>query len=233
MRSALLMLCAMVQIAFGSKAWSDFVTHSSKQVHATSLTAMRRAGAAANKPCWAIVQGTDKAPSPRYVQANKFIANSTTSIGKPECSARVSTLCAKAAAGTTIPLKKALTAADVTGMKKQVPPQCFYCLTKGYGTSEKTPGYYLPCGCQNTCVDVSGNLYTMKNGIKKALDSCQAYIDAKLVSKCNDIAIYHCVLWPTLLAALTVVYMAYFMVNMDLDMNSLLTYISIEKAKKE
>jgi len=109
---------------------------------------------------------------------------------------------------------------------------CFYCQTLGYGTNDKSPGYYVPCGCQRNCVDVSGNLkFTDKMGKTQKLDTCQKYIDAGMVATCNNIAVYHAVLWPSLLGAIAMLYMAYSMINMPLEMNSLL--FSVGATKKD
>merc|ERR1711990_880318 len=64
---------------------------------------------------------------------------------------------------------------------KAVTPWCTYCLAKGYGNDESTPGFYVPCGCQNVCVDVTGQV-TLPSGAQ--LKTCQDYIDNNLVSTC-------------------------------------------------
>jgi len=77
-------------------------------------------------------------------------------------------LCYKGAAGTSFysTVKFAYEASG--GNPDAMPPQCMTCLSKGWGSHEgcsststggcATPGFYLPCGCSQTCVDVSGNL---------------------------------------------------------------------------
>jgi hypothetical protein len=237
----------LAQAAAASEAWLSFLSHTSGPIPATNLAA-RRAGASSSDGCWSTVEyvgGNDNPPSmPRWVKANNFIAtfgsNSTAATNGPECAAKISNLCTKGSEGTPfywqatpvlVPERSPLTAAQIKS-GKNLSPMCFYCQTLGYGTNDKSPGYYVPCGCQRNCVDVSGNLkFTDKMGKTQKLDTCQKYIDAGMVATCNNIAVYHAVLWPSLLGAIAMLYMAYSMINMPLEMNSLL--FSVGSNKKE
>jgi len=231
-------LCAFLQVAAASEAWNSFLSHTAGPVSATNLAA-RRTGAATGG-CWSTVEyvsSSQTPPSmPRWVHANKFIANGTTSDGEA-CAAKISALCTKGSVGTdfyyqanTASQARTPTTAAQFKAGKNISPMCFYCQAMGYGVDEKTPGYYVPCGCQRNCVDVSGNvMYTDKFGVSQKLDTCQKYIDAGIVATCNNIAIYHAVLWPSLLGFMTMLYMAYSMINMPLEMNSLLFSVGSNK----
>merc|ERR1719409_717204 len=172
MKPVKIALCVLAQAAAASEAWLSFLSHTSGPIPATNLAA-RRAGASSDG-CWTSVeyvgQGETAPSAPRWVHANKFIAtfgsNTTAAKDGSECAARVSQLCTKGSEGTPFywqatPDKTGkrdpLTAAQIKA-GKNLSPMCFYCQTLGYGTNAKTPGYYVPCGCQRNCVDVSGNL---------------------------------------------------------------------------
>jgi hypothetical protein len=123
-------------------------------------------------------------------------------------------------------------AGDVTIPAVGTSPWCTYCMLKGYGTNANTPGFYVPCGAQNVCVDVSGNSYlnaTGKGAVQ--LSSCQDYIKYKLVSSTTDLITYHTMLWVSLGAAIVLAVMIYYMVFMPLDMDSLLFEVG-EGSKK-
>jgi len=184
----------------------------------------------------------------RFVTVNKFISGGETDGVKIQ--ERILKLCKAGAPGSEISF---INNSDFSATKV-AEPLCYYCLTRGYGVDEYTPGFYLPCGCQRTCVDVSGytsgsfnsvsadtpNFYGPSNGggfpylsnsvaqqgvyggAGQTLGTCQDYIDNKLVTTCNNMFIYHFVLWPSVLAIASLAYASTSIANMPLDMDSLL-----------
>jgi len=219
---SLVAVCALVQAASASKAWTDFVSHvaSPVQGHATNL-----ATASAAKSC-TIKLVTGPAGKERTVTANSFVATygHNANSSATDCKANVFALCKRGSKGTSF-------AASV-GTATDLNPWCTYCLTQGYGTDDASGGgFYLPCGCQRTCVDVSGYLKTSLSSSN--LTTCQAYIDQKLVTTCNNIFTYHFVLWPSLLAIITLLYVAYSMAYMSLDMDSLLYTVGSSSKKDQ
>lgn len=181
-------------------------------------------------------------------------------------SSRASSTCKNASLGTsmtggyTVWNGKDATTLDGKGVfgtnVNILPSVCTYCLTMGWGTSDATPGYYVPCGCQRTCVDVSGNSYAnFMNGQLNRMDSvcpngaystctppppattdaekakgsqplalgtCADYLSNGIVASCTSVGNYHIVLWPSLAGTLILLYVAYTMAYMQLDMDSLL-----------
>jgi len=55
-----------------------------------------------------------------------------------------------------------------------------------------------------------------------AMHTCQDYIDNRIVTTCAQVARYHIVLWPSLIGVIILLYVAYSMAYMQLDMDSLL-----------
>jgi len=254
-------VCGLIQTAYSSQAWSEFEAsadvvakaNSARRLLATSLDQGTSAGAVQVQPL------TPEVPSGEqtWVTVNSFIYNGTAG-DQAALKDRIFQLCKAGAAGTSFSTYMGLTTDTAD-------PMCYYCLTKGYGTDDSTPGYYLPCGCQKVCVDVSGNTkgsfsttdYTANSpsfygdltdsdgqhfpplsnslgrngayGEGQTLGTCQDYIDNQMVTTCGDIFRYHFVLWPSLLGSLALIYTAYSMINMNLDMDSLLYTVGSSK----
>jgi len=239
------------------------VTAPEGKVPALIMAAARRAASPASSVYdysgTATVQENAKAES-RTFTVNSFIADGKT---KPaDIKARIFALCAKSATGTSFASTVAtasvvLKTASVTNKLAYLPAQCMQCLAQGYGTTEATPGFYLPCGCQGTCVDVSGHLSanfgrtglvsqfatnintkslklfpTAAGKNMQPLTTCAAYVDNQIVSNCAAVATYHFVLWPSVLASIAMLYTAYSMMNMSLDMDSLLYTVGSSKKDK-
>merc|ERR1740138_12277 len=257
-------LLVSVPAISASTAWVDFITHSAEpaspegSVPATNLASERRAAPTFTDPnafsaAVTIQPGKPGGDYIRQVTVNSFIAGGETAEDKVK--ARIFSLCQGGAAGTNFAKLPGATPL-AQNPNDEMPPQCMYCLARGYGTTERTPGFYLPCGCQQTCVDVSGNLNanfartglpqqdgssTSLTAIKlfptdtsnyQPLKTCSDYVANRLVYPCQDLATYHFVLWPSVLAGLALIYTAYSMINMQLDMDSLL-YTVGSSSKKE
>jgi len=263
-----LLVCNMLPAALSSKAWSEFLAAEKATAGSRKLL-----GDGIGRYTTGLKSVQVQPLSPAVgnealtVTVNKFITNGTTLSSQADIKANIWKLCQKGAPGTSFSQVAAegysSTIAD---------PMCYYCLSRGYGVDEDTPGFYLPCGCQRTCVDVSGNsvgsydtrpstaaagsFYGLggdgtkpgekgfpflsnsfgSNGVYgkyvsgqsapvsygQTLNTCQDYIDNGMVTTCNEIFIYHFVLWPSLFGSLALLYTAYSMVNMNLDMDSLL-----------
>jgi len=248
--------CSLLQGAFGSQAWSQFEASaeqasSSRRLMAAGLDQGSYAATVQVQP----LQSQEKVPTnvdsafQRFVTVNKFIAQGTNGDGF-KIQARILSLCKAGAPGSEISF------INNSGFSSTIvaEPMCYYCLTRGYGVDEHTPGFYLPCGCQRTCVDVSGytkgsfksvssdtpNFYGPSNGggfpylsnsvaqsgvyggAAQTLGTCQDFIDNKIVTTCNQMFIYHFVLWPSVLAIASLAYASSSIANMQLDMDSLL-----------
>jgi hypothetical protein len=246
-----------------SSAWTDFVSYSAPaaapegHVPALNMASTRRAGStpdivdpnqfAATAP----IQNGAPADYRRYVTVNSFIANGTenTVANQDKIRKNIFKLCAAGAEGTAFAGTVNAAWNDGQGKVEALPPQCMWCLAKGFGSTEATPGFYLPCGCQQTCVDVSGRLSanfgrssnkgltgvqgfpTLPGQNMKPLQSCQDFVENQIVYSCPQVATYHFVLWPAILAAIALVYTAYSMMYMQLDMDSLL--YTVGSSKKE
>jgi len=147
-------------------------------VQALNLAEARRTGASCGTSCIAAVvqpdTATTKSSFTTVVTVNHFVlshvqnlfgANNATLDNNKRA---IFHLCYLGAAGTNFysTVKFAYEASG--GDPDAMPPQCMTCLNKGWGTNEgcdstqtggcAAPGFYLPCGCSQTCVDVSGNL---------------------------------------------------------------------------
>lgn len=269
-------VCSMLQAVSGSQAWSEFeasglqAASSSRRLMAYGLDSrlfstsvqvqpiVNQAGAATN---------VDPAYQ-RFVTVNDFIAGGKTD--GTQIQQRILDLCRKGAAGTEFAY---MNTSKFDGVKV-AEPLCYYCLTRGFGVDQGTPGFYLPCGCQRTCVDVSG--YTQgsfsavqtsasasffgpstsvdgkaaggfpflsnsvansglygngKGSYGQPMTSCQDYIDNKIVTTCNGMFIYHFVLWPSVMGAVALLYSAYSIATMPLDMDSLLYTVGSSSKK--
>lgn len=177
MRLACLLLVLPVVVS-GSSAWTTFVNYKAPVVApeeaapALNLASQRRTTSSASFS----IQPEQDASSGRFVVPNDFTANSLTD--QYELKMRVFELCKNGAAGTSFEatVTHAWNAAAAAGgtnetKSKYMPPQCATCMAKGWGVNswnyspDPTPGYYLPCGCQETCVDVSGNMRATFNKI--------------------------------------------------------------------
>jgi len=265
MNCVLLAVAIAVPAVSASSAWSDFVAYSGPvaapegHVPALNLASTRRsAGMIAQT---AVIQPSTatEAAYQTSITVNSFISQAAPGAenNRTHNKQRIFELCAKGAKGTSF--YALVKEAYRSGKVDQMPPQCAYCLSQGYGTDESTPGFYLPCGCQNTCVDVSGYLkanwarlglpekdmtnsgaptqgvslanFTAKGSVfpqmaravpLSPLEDCSGYLSNQIVYSCADIAQYHFVLWPSVLAVLAMAYTAYAMAYMQLDMDSLL-----------
>merc|ERR1711988_1371062 len=266
-----LLVCNMLPAALSSKAWSEFLAAEKATAGSRKLL-----GDGIGRYTTGLKSVQVQPLSPAVgnealtVTVNKFITNGTTLSSQADIKANIWKLCQKGAPGTSFSQVAAegysSTIAD---------PMCYYCLSRGYGVDEDTPGFYLPCGCQRTCVDVSGNtqgsfssvqtsasasyfgptsslngkaaggfpflsnsvanqgLYGNGKGTYgQAMTTCQDYIDNKLVTTCNDMFIYHFVLWPSVMGGVALLYAAYSIATMPLDMDSLL-YTVGSSGKKE
>lgn len=249
-------LAALPALVSASSAWNDFVTHTAPvEAPKGSVGALNLATTFANPAEYSKVTYIQPQCSSgstdddcRAVTVNKFIG-SETDVNKKIC-----TMCKAAALGTDFYSVMAAFDCSAVSTENPVPPQCMTCLAKGFGTTEATPGFYLPCGCQGTCVDVSGNSTAnfAKAGLKGSslggdsykfatsqmattsaavqlkyaggypLSTCQDYITNKIVLTCNQISIYHFVLWPSVLGGAALIFTAMSMAYMQLDMDSLL-----------
>merc|ERR1712072_622829 len=236
-----LVAIGLLSVASASKAWDDFVSHTSSPVQgqAINLNARRAAscGTSAMIPSSGgkravtlnnFIQTAGATPTPAPTPCGRRLLAANT------CQTNVATLCAKGAAGTSF--------AKSVGDAASLNPWCYYCLTKGYGTDESTPGFYLPCGAQNNCVDVSGKVFSSIPTVNQpttsaqapvALTTCQAFIDAHLVTTTSNLASFHFVLWPSLFAAIVMLYFAYCMAYMQLDMDSLLYTVGSDMKKNQ
>jgi len=240
-----------ISSALAASAWNDFVNFKGPvaapkdAVAALNLASTRRA-TATNSYSYSQVISLDAGENPLAVTVNSYIANGTTA--EADIKKHLAVLCAAhvntesvSKSGQVVygPSATWMNVAKAAADKPtEMPLQCTFCLTKGYGTTEATPGFYLPCGCQNTCVDVSGKtLGNYKEGsltqTGAPMESCEDYIANGIVSTCGDMAIYHAVLWPSLLSALALIYTAYAMVYMPLDMDSLLYTVGSSSGKKD
>jgi len=242
-----LAIAVTIQAAAASSAWTEFVAYKAPVVAPEGrVNALNLAGAATVTLPTATVQEYSASPSfTTTVTLNKFINSNSANTTR----AKVFALCKAGSAGTTF----GATMATITDVKA-MPPQCFACLAKGWGTDEKTPGFYLPCGCSDTCVDVSGNVKANFNGQNKntvavtdtsasdlsslfkssywpvmpsggnmqPLKTCDAYLQNGLVQNCGGVARYHFALWISLIAVAAMLFTAYSMMYMQLDMDSLL-----------
>jgi len=277
------LVCGMLQAAVCSQAWSEFMASKkapsgSRRLMAAGLGNTKPAGFVQIQPiegcgtkatsaCPKITQ-----PQAAYVTVNEFVAKNQkgdTKASQIEIQKRIWQLCKKGAAGTSFSqVAQSKWSAGVAN------PECYYCFGKGYGVDSSTPGYYLPCGCQRTCVDVSGNSvgsYQSKepkkpkaqqffglgdsnnggfpylsnsfgsNGVYgtgtgtfgQKLNTCQDYIDNRMVTTCNEIFIYHFVLWPSVLGVLALFYAVYSIAFMSLDMDSLLYTVGSSHKKND
>jgi hypothetical protein len=209
--------------------------------------------------------GTD-ADQLRAFTVNSFINGACSGTGAQECvRMRVFELCYNASVGTSFypTVSAAWEAKTGATPSDYMPPQCTACLSQGWGTTEATPGFYVQCGCQSTCVDVSGNsqkVFTSVGvdgesnypelassykvpdgddatevGIAKgtAMYTCHDYIKTNIVTTCTQMNIYHFVLWISLIAGLTLVFTAYSMMYMQLDMDSLLYTVGSSSKKND
>jgi len=254
-----LAIAVCTPVASASSAWSDFVSYTAPEAASQGHASSSRRVLATNDAQIAQVQPSYVKPDAlgylSFVTVNQFIANGTTHNSKEQNKYNIFKLCNDHAKGTSFAglvstaWQGAQAASTQAAKTDFMPPQCMYCLTKGYGVDEKTPGFYLPCGCQETCVDVSGQLTAnwARDGISqqdgvgqlksgdvklfpalantgnfKPLESCSAYLANQVVYSCPQIAQFHFVLWPSLLAFAAMFYMAFSMMNMSLDMDSLL-----------
>merc|ERR1711967_12800 len=249
-------LAALPALVSAASAWNDFVSHTAPveapkgSVGALNLATfanpMAHTAVTYVQPGCSSSSTTDDC---RAVTVNSLIGSGTTA----EINKKICKKCKAAALGTDFYSTMASFDCDAVSLTNPVPPQCMSCLAKGFGTTEATPGFYLPCGCQGTCVDVSGNSTAnfAKAGLKGSsldggaykfttayaatsanqaakyasgyeLTSCQDYITNKIVLTCNQISIYHFVLWPSVLGGIALVFTAMSMAYMQLDMDSLL-----------
>merc|ERR1712072_328751 len=231
--------------ASSNSAWYDFVSYEAPaampegHVQAANFASARRAVGMGNPGAYsgtAVIQATGvPANIKNTVTTNSFITGSTTTAAATKL--RIAALCKAGAAGTDFARTAAAANLIDATNADNIPSQCMYCLAKGWGTTEATPGFYLPCGCQRTCVDVSGftkGSYaaagSSPNPSAKYSDSttgsplstCKDYLDNQLVMSCANTATYHIVLWPSLLGTIILLYVAYSMAYMSLDMDSLL-----------
>jgi len=259
-------VCSMLQGVVGSQAWSEFeaghVSHqeasSSRRLMAHGVDSGSYAASVQVQP----IGGNVETAFQRFVTVNSFIADGNTNSDGKAIQKRILDLCKAGAAGTEFSY---MNTSQYNSAKTQIAdPLCYYCLTRGYGTTDNTPGFYLPCGCQRSCVDVSGftkgsfeskpgeaqffgsddahpgfpylsNSFAMK-GVYKAgggntMNSCQDYIDNKIVTTCNEMFIYHFVLWPSVLGGIALLYSAYSIAAMPLDMDSLLYTVGSSSKK--
>merc|ERR1711934_1011396 len=279
------LVCSMLQAAVCSQAWSEFTT--SKKAPTGSRRLM--AAGLGNKnsvvvPVQPIKCGSGNCPDASaqksFVTVNSFISEGKTgkttgdTAAQEKIQKRNYKLCSQGAPGTSFS-HLAQTTWQSKLQYKVADPMCYYCLSKGYGVDESTPGYYLPCGCQRTCVDVSGysvgsyqsmpvsgqagkeqffglgNKKTFPyfsnsigiNGVYgtggktptwgQPLKTCQDYIDNKMVTTCNEIYIYHFVLWPSVLGIMAMLYAVYSIAFMSLDMDSLLYTVGSSHKKSD
>jgi len=268
---SMLLVCSVVPAVLSSKAWSEFLATEQETAASAGSRKLLANGLGRVTAATKSVQVQPLSPSvgneALSVTVNKFITNGTTLTTEADIKDNIWALCQKGAPGTSF----SQIAAD--GYSASVAdPMCYYCLARGYGVDEDTPGFYLPCGCQRTCVDVSGysvGSYDTRpatatagsyfglggagskagekgfpylsnsfasNGVYgkwaagqsqpvsygQTLNTCQDYIDNGMVTTCNEIFIYHFVLWPSLFGSLALIYVAYSMISMNLDMDSLL-----------
>jgi len=271
-------LCALLPVVSASSAWSDFVNYRAEASQASSSRRLLFNGG--DTPVYEEYSGTafvqssasyTKDPgASRSFTVNSFIfgdCGSQSKVGSPSpqqlcVKQRVFDLCYNASAGTDFygtvsAAHKGSTAGPTSS--DNTPPQCMMCLSQGWGTSEATPGFYLPCGCQRTCVDVSGNSkrafadvvpasggfpfmqksFLVPYGVasdtdkmgEQPLATCQDYIKTNIVTTCTQMNIFHFVLWPSILAAMALVFVAYSMMNMSLDMDSLLYTVGSSSKK--
>merc|ERR1712046_170978 len=250
---SMLLVCSVVPAVLSSKAWSEFLATEQETAASAGSRKLLANGLGRVTAATKSVQVRPLSPSvgneALSVTVNKFITNGKTLTTEADIKDNIWALCQKGAPGTSF----SQIAAD--GYSASVAdPMCYYCLARGYGVDEDTPGFYLPCGCQRTCVDVSGytsgsfnsvsadtpNFYGPSNGggfpylsnsvaqqgvyggAGQTLGTCQDYIDNKLVTTCNNMFIYHFVLWPSVLAIASLAYASTSIANMPLDMDSLL-----------
>jgi len=150
-----------------------------ESVQALNLAEARRTGSEScgTRCIGAVVQpstSTTKASFTTVVTVNTFVLNHVEKLFGADNATldnnkrAIFALCYQGAAGTSFysTVKFAYEASG--GNPDAMPPQCMTCLSKGWGSNEgcsststggcATPGFYLPCGCSQTCVDVSGNL---------------------------------------------------------------------------
>merc|ERR1711871_227374 len=251
-------LAALPALVSAASAWNDFVSYTAPvEAPKASAGALNLATTFADPASYNAVTYVQPGCSSqstsddcRAVTVNSLIGSGTTSatVNKKIC-----TMCKKAALGTDFYSTMASFDCNAVSDTNPVPPQCMSCLTKGFGSIEATPGFYLPCGCQGTCVDVSGNSTAnfAKAGLKGSslsvdykfepasmaqtseaiatryaqgykLETCQDYITNKIVLTCNQISIFHFVLWPSVLGGAALLFTAMSMSYMQLDMDSLL-----------
>jgi len=260
-------VCGLIQTVHSSQAWSEFEAsadtlakaNSARRLLATGLDQGTSAGAVQVQPLSPEVPSGEQT----WVTVNSFIlgTNGNTDDAQVAIKKNIFDLCKKGSAGTSFSTYMGITSDD-----SEADPQCYYCLAKGYGTDESTPGFYLPCGCQKVCVDVSGNskgsfstadyeetsprfygdltddtngqhFPPLSNSLGRdgayaegqPMGTCQDYIDNQMVTTCGDIFRYHFVLWPSVFASLALFYTAYSMINMQLDMDSLLYTVGSSK----
>jgi len=269
-------VCGMLQAVSGSRAWSEFEASGQKVTSGRRLMAYgldsRLFSASVQVQPMTNQAGQDTnvdSAYQRFVTVNDYIAGGSTD-GKV-IQKRILDLCRQGSPGSELSSMNTTTYDGVNVAE----PLCYYCLTRGFGVDQNTPGFYLPCGCQRTCVDVSGNtqgsfsavetsasasffgpltklsgkaaggfpylsnsvanqgLYgDGKGSYGQAMTTCQDYIDNKLVTTCNDMFIYHFVLWPSVMGGVALLYAAYSIATMPLDMDSLL-YTVGSSGKKE
>merc|ERR1711871_8241 len=251
---------AIVAPATASSAWTEFVTYTGPSdapqmnVQALNLASSRRTGASTTAS-YVVQDSTQTKDSTKTtVTLNTFIqSKSSDATNSTANKLAVFKLCYEGAVGTSFwpTVKNAYEKSP--NDPDAMPPQCSICLTKGWGVNDKAPGFYLPCGCTSTCVDVSGNLKGNFNRMGMArqdgtgalsassvptlyptsaynggvsplqtLNNCSAFLANQMVYDCPAVANYHFVLWPSLIAVLALLYVAYSMAYMQLDMDSLL-----------
>merc|ERR1712199_87639 len=249
-------LAALPALVSAASAWNDFVSHTAPveapkgSVGALNLATfanpMAHTAVTYVQPGCSSSSTTDDC---RAVTVNSLIGSGTPA----EINKKICKKCKAAALGTDFYSTMASFDCNAVSDTNPVPPQCMSCLTKGFGSTEATPGFYLPCGCQGTCVDVSGNSTAnfAKAGLKGStlsyeykfastdmpttnqelamryskgypLTTCQDYITNKIVLTCNQISIFHFVLWPSVLGGAALLFTAMSMSYMQLDMDSLL-----------
>jgi hypothetical protein len=275
----------LLPLASASSAWSDFVSYSAPvavpkdSVDGLNLAQYETTNQFYHLNSGAYVQPVSLCPTSgtpdsqcRAFTVNNFIKGSTTNAA--DIKNRIAELCKAGALGTDF---GSMYTTDAKFDGDNMPSQCLTCLAKGFGTSEATPGFYLPCGCQATCVDVSGNTTAnfnraglagsslapaansaptqgagfhpwdsmnypsdptaaktkMMDQYRKgiALKTCQDYKTNKIVLTCNQVSIYHFVLWPSLLGGAALIYFAMYMGSMQLDMDSLLYTVGSSSKK--
>jgi len=89
-----------------------------------------------------------------------------------------------------------------------------------------------PCGCQNVCRPVECNAAAIKDGTCKYETQCRAQEQRGIVTSCAAQATFQISMWFGILFAVIIVFAAYSMMNMSLDMDSLL-YTVGEPDKKD